>query len=76
MSSTSFPYLAIAKRHHVPYGEVIRYVQFLDKLRGTPQGWQNQFQPWKTDTCLSWCAEQERRKQVEADRLTQALTVG
>lgn len=67
--STSFPYLAIARRHSADYGEVIRFVQFLDKLRGVPQGWQMRV-GWERDTCLSWVAEQERRKEVACTKST------
>lgn len=60
---TSFPYLAIAKRYSVDYGEVIRFVQFLDRLRGKPQGWE--MRPhWEREAVLAWGAEQERRKEV------------
>lgn len=72
---TSFPYLKIATEHRVPYGDVIRFVQFLDRMRGFPDGLRAQ-PGWQRDVAMAWVAEQERRRQVESETLTQALTVG
>lgn len=59
--TTSFPYLAIARRHGIDYAEVVRYAQFLDRLRGRPV--MATVNDWQRETVLSWVAEQERRKQ-------------
>ena len=37
--STSFPFLKIARDHHRPYGEVIRFVAWLEKVIAIDPGY-------------------------------------
>ena len=54
--STSFPFLKIARDHGLSYGQVIRFVQYLDDYQHllAPPHWS---QSWQAQTAISWLEE-------------------
>ena len=63
MTTTSFPYLAVARDHGVPYAEVLRLSDLLDRHRRmmTFPG-SGDVRPWMRSTLDAWHAEQMRRR--------------
>lgn len=78
--STSFPYLAVARRHNVPYGLVLWFAdqhdEDLDFMEEPPERfrpamcgilrWSSRWhlEPWATATSAAWMREQGRRRGV------------
>lgn len=57
--ATSFPYLAIAKRHGVSYGSVIRFAETLETAR--PDSWMAESE-LEREIALAWINERQRRE--------------
>lgn len=61
--STSYPYLAVARRHNVPYADVLL---LSDRLDDNSDGLQDlimgeRYEDWEQDTMSAWSAERIRR---------------
>lgn len=59
--SVSYPYLAVAHKHQIPYGEVLAFVDQLDSTSYTHVDDYNRFPDWKKDAFTVRGREMERR---------------
>jgi len=65
MSDTSFPYLAIARRHGVAYGDVVRFAEFDGPAEADSLRFGDFEMPrWKRDVCEAYVKEWCRRDRI------------
>jgi len=63
MERSSFPFLSIARRRSIPYGEVVRFVQGLDICPSMSVD--ITLLDWQQEAVAAWSAERRRRVAVE-----------
>ncbi len=62
LNSKSYPYLAIAQHYGIKYGEVLKFVDWLENTSSKLEEYD--ILGWRLMTYTVWHNEQERRKQV------------
>lgn len=60
LDSKSYPYLAVAQHYNIEYGEVLNYVNFLEKTHNTNPP----YSKWRLSVIEAYQNEMERRKGV------------
>lgn len=64
MTTTSFPYLKIARDFGVPYGDVIRFVATISGVK--QDDWRRPV--WECRAMIAWVDENQRRLDIMRER--------